>query len=115
MTEIKPVNWRQFRSWSHEEQKAYLAELDERYAPTADMYARMFNTTAQAVGQYRCRNDLAVGKRGRKSGADPEEFEKFLSGETEEKEEKTVTLDGILREATKLLPEGAEIHVVYRL
>lgn len=113
MTEIRPVNWRQFRSWTREEQKAYLDEMDERFAPTAEMYAKMFHTTAQAVGQYRCRNGLAVGKRGRKAGSNPEEFEEFLDGE--KKKAENMTLEGLLKEAAKLLPENAEIHVVYRL
>lgn len=109
--EIKPVNWKQFRSWDHEKQKEYLDFLDETYAPTAGMLAEMFRTTAVAVAQYRCRNGLGVGKRGRKTSGDPEAWEKFIRGEEPVKES---TINSLMMEAAKLLPEGAEIHVVYR-
>lgn len=110
--EIKPVNWRQFRAWSLEKQKEYLDKLDEQFSPTASMYAAMFNTTANAVSQYRCRHGLGVGKRGKKIGSDPEAWEKFLNAEEPVKEEPT--LNDLMKEAAKLIPEGAEIHVVYR-
>lgn len=60
------VAWKVFCKWPEDIQREYYARMDQRFNPTAQMFAEAFETSAAAVIQQRRKIGCAFGKKGRK-------------------------------------------------
>lgn len=85
----KPMSWNDFKKMPVHIQKEYLLDMIKRYSATASDLARMFGITATTITKHCGSSDIGIsftpGKRMPKEKRT--EFEKLLSGNSEEVEE----------------------------
>ena len=60
-----PVAWRTLRKWPEDIQRQYFQTIDEKYGPTAAMYAEMLGVSENTVYNHRYWLQLPLGQRGR--------------------------------------------------
>lgn len=60
-----PVTWRTLRKWPEDIQKQYFQTIDEKYGPTAAMYAEMLGVAANTVYNHRYWLQIPLGQRGK--------------------------------------------------
>lgn len=59
-----PVAWRTLRKWPEDIQRQYFQTIDEKYGPTAAMYAEMLGVAENTVYNHRYWLQLPLGQRG---------------------------------------------------
>lgn len=65
-----PVAWATFKTWPADIRREYFKTLDERYSPTAQMYAEMFGTSAWCVYDMRKTLKYPLGRTAKKEHGD---------------------------------------------
>lgn len=60
-----PVAWKTLRKWPEDIQRQYFQTIDEKYGPTAAMYAEMFGVSEKSVYNLRYWLQCPLGQKGR--------------------------------------------------
>lgn len=102
-----PVAWRTLRKWPEDIQRQYFQTIDEKYGPTAAMYAEMLGVAENTVYNHRYWLQLPLGQRGSLK-PDKKAWSDFINPPKKTPEPKTEKTEKPEEASEKELYEGAK-------